>query len=397
MNVSRHGSGFGAGLRALGSQVHPVFMLPPVAASWFGAIVAGEFALGVGGVHALATFFAVYTAHVTDGYVDFHVRGEDDDHPLTAAGCRMALAGATAGFLACLVVIYVLAGPIAAAITAPMWVIGYLHAPQLDVHPVGATMGYPVGIAVAMLGGFYVHAGAFSISIVAFAAVFLVLLTGVKIVDDEDDYAYDASIEKRTVAVLLGRERARQAAYGLLWLGVIMVLWFTVSGLFPPSAPVAAIVFLSVAAIAYRAPARLATPLLVRGTYLFLALLVLGVWLRPLGAVGLPDITVFGPYTYLVTEVFFGAIAFVLLRYAGALKRAGKTILVLYPIAYLWDWYTLEVGVFDIIARTGYDLFGIPIEEHLFMIVVPALVLGIHETIRTVEEGSERTDSQPDQ
>ena len=71
--------------------------------------------------------------------------------------------------------------------------------------------------------------------------------------------------------------------------------------------------------------------------------------------------------------------------YADAVRSAAKTIVAVYPIAYLWNWYTLAVGVFDIIAWTGYDLFGTPIEEHLFAIVVPALVFGIHETIRTVE------------
>ncbi|WP_254271862.1 lycopene cyclase domain-containing protein [Haloarcula marina] len=95
-----------------------------------------------------------------------------------------------------------------------------------------------------------------------------------------------------------------------------------------------------------------------------------------------PDITVFGPYTYLVTEVVWGAIALVLLVRADALRLAGRTIVVLYPIAYVWDWYTLEVGVFDIVLRTGVDLLGIPIEEHIFMVVVPALVLGIHENLR---------------
>jgi lycopene cyclase domain-containing protein len=95
----------------------------------------------------------------------------------------------------------------------------------------------------------------------------------------------------------------------------------------------------------------------------------------------LPDIGVFGPYTYLVTEVLFGSVALALLWRARALKRAGKTILALYPIAYVWDWYTLEVGVFAIELRTGIELLGIPIEEHIFMIVVPALIVGMHETI----------------
>ncbi|ESS11903.1 MAG: hypothetical protein A07HR60_01241 [uncultured archaeon A07HR60] len=39
--------------------------------------------------------------------------------------------------------------------------------------------------------------------------------------------------------------------------------------------------------------------------------------------------------------------------------------------------------------RTGYDLFGIPIEEHLFMLVVPGLVIGLHEAIRRIDSRSE--------
>ncbi|KAA9410343.1 lycopene cyclase domain-containing protein [Haloarcula hispanica] len=102
----------------------------------------------------------------------------------------------------------------------------------------------------------------------------------------------------------------------------------------------------------------------------------------------LPDIGVFGPYTYLVTEVVWGSIALVLLWRANALWMAAKTIVVLYPIAYVWDWYTLTVGVFAIKLRTGVDLLGIPIEEHIFMIVVPALILGIHENLHGLSSGS---------
>ncbi|EMA09661.1 lycopene cyclase domain-containing protein [Haloarcula quadrata] len=102
----------------------------------------------------------------------------------------------------------------------------------------------------------------------------------------------------------------------------------------------------------------------------------------------LPDIGVFGPYTYLVTEVVWGTVALALLWRANALRMAAKTIVVLYPIAYVWDWYTLTVGVFAIKLRTGVDLLGIPIEEHIFMIVVPALILGIHENLHGLSSGS---------
>jgi lycopene cyclase domain-containing protein len=108
----------------------------------------------------------------------------------------------------------------------------------------------------------------------------------------------------------------------------------------------------------------------------------------------LPDITVLGPYTYLATEVVFGSVALALLYRAGALRRAGRTIAALYPIAYVWDWYTLEVGVFAIPMRTGVELLGIPVEEHVFIVVVPAFVLGIHETLHgwgdDVDAGTDR-------
>jgi lycopene cyclase domain-containing protein len=137
--------------------------------------------------------------------------------------------------------------------------------------------------------------------------------------------------------------------------------------------------------------------LLIRGAYVFLAFLVVAVWFRPLSGTGLPDITVLGGSTYLATEILFGSVALALLSYAGALRAAARTIAVVYPLAYVWDWYTLEVGVFEITARTGYDLFGIPIEEHIFMIVVPALVLGVHETLKTLSgEPANGAETHPD-
>ena len=389
MSIAREGIGTRATLRALGSQIHPVFMLPPFAASWFGAVVAGEITIVSGAVHAMAICLAVYVAHVKDGYVDFYRRGEDDDHPLTRRGCKFALGAATIGFTLCVAVLGVRVGPGAALLTLPTWLLGYLHAPQFDTNPVTVTLGYPTGIALAIVGGFYVQAGAVEAVAGGYGLVFFLALAGVKIIDDEQDYVYDRSIDKQTVAVLLGRYRARLVATGLLTLGCLGVLWGSVTGLFPPSAPVAALVFASVALVARRAPSRLATMLLVRGSYLFLALLVVAAWYRPLASVAMPAITVLGPYTYLATEAVFGSAAIGLLVYADAIRSAGRTIVALYPVAYVWDWYTLELGVFQIPMRTGYELFGIPIEEHLFMLVVPGLVIGLHESMKQIEVQSQ--------
>ncbi|WP_049985368.1 lycopene cyclase domain-containing protein [Halobellus rufus] len=386
MALARHGTGPRTAAAALASQVHPVFMLPPVAASLFGAILAERFAPGALGLHATATFFAVYTAHLKDGYVDFHGRGEDDDHPLTEAGCRWALAGSTLCFAAVTAAIGVVSGPGTALLTAPMWALGFFHAPQSDTNPVTTTLGYPFGIALAIVGGHHAQTGALAVEALAFGLVFLVVLAGVKIVDDATDYAYDRSIGKRTVAVVLGVRRARRLAYALLYAGFTLVLVFTVDGVFPPAAPFAAVAFGVVAVVATGAGPSVATMLLVRGAYVFLAVLVVAVWFRPLAGTALPDIGVLGPYTYLATEVVFGAVALALLRRADAVWRAARTVLALYPIAYVWDWYTLSVGVFAIPLRTGVELVGIPLEEHLFMVVVPALVVGVHETLAELEE-----------
>ena len=381
MALSRRGAGPGHAARALASQVHPVFMLPPLASSLFGAVVAGRVAFGPAFVHVAAMFCAVYTAHVKDGLVDFYVRGEDDDHPMTRRGCRVGLVAAGVGFLLCLVALWQMVGVGAVLVTLPTWFVGYLHAPQLDTNPVTATAGYPFGIALAIVGGYYVQTAALAPEPLAYAFVFFVLLTGVKVIDDAKDHDYDASIDKRTVAVVLGPRRARRFAHALLGAGMVAVLLLTGDGLFPPFALVAAVAFGLVAVAARGASPRLATMLLVRGTYVFLALLLIAVWFRPLAAVPLPDIGVLGGYTYLATEVAFGAVAFGLLARANALRRAAVTVAAVYPVAYLWDWYTLEVGVFAIPLRTGVELFGIPLEEHLFMVVVPALVLGVHETL----------------
>lgn len=286
MAIARHGRGPVATFRALGSQIHPVFMLPPVASSWFGGVLAGGFSVSAGAIHVVAIFAAVYTAHVKDGYVDFHVRGEDDDHPLTENGCYVGLIAATVVFLACCLGLWMLVGLGAVLLTAPGWVIGYLHAPQLDMNPIGATAGYPTGIALAILGGYYVQAQTLGGIAAGFAVVFLLILTGVKVIDDATDYEYDRSIDKRTVAVVLGLRRARHVAYGLIVVGVGATVLLSAISAFPRGAVLAAGAFAVVAAVSARTTdPELATMLLIRGSYVFLAVLMVAVWYEPLAAV----------------------------------------------------------------------------------------------------------------
>jgi 1,4-dihydroxy-2-naphthoate octaprenyltransferase len=283
MALARDTAGVDTTARALWSQVHPVFMTPPLAASLFGAILAGTVDPLTAAVHVVAMFAAVYTAHVKDGYVDFHVRGEDDDHPLTERGCRIALGLSTAVFALCCVVLGLLVEPVAVVLVVPTWLIAYHHAPQLDMNPVTATTGYPLGIALSMLGGFYVQAGTIGVVPLGFAVVFLTLLSGIKVIDDTQDYAYDRSIEKRTVAVVVGPDRAYSVAYGLMTVALLVVVAFAIARLFPLTSLLAVLAFVAVAGVARRADPELATMLLIRGSYVFLAVLVAAVRFDPLG------------------------------------------------------------------------------------------------------------------
>jgi len=278
MALARRGSGLRADAAVLASQVHPVFMLPPVAAAGFGGLLSARYAVWPAALHAGAVVVGLYTAHVKDGYVDFHVRDEDEDHPMTARGCRAVLAASTLAFWALVAALWVAVSPGAAALAAPGWLLGYFHAPQLDTGPLGATLGYPLGVALALLGGFYAQAGRLDPAVVAFAAVLLVVVAGIKVVDDAQDYDYDRSVDKRTVAVVLGVPGARRVANALLASGVLAVAGLAAVGVFPRASALAGVAFGAVALLARPAAPRRATMLLVRGAYLFLAVLLATTW-----------------------------------------------------------------------------------------------------------------------
>ena len=379
MAIARSREGWLPGIAALASQIHPVFMLPPVAVSLIGAILAGSPSPTVAALHALAIFSAVYVAHVKDGYVDFYYREEDDDHPLTIRGCRLGLIVGTAGFGLAIVGLVLLSNWLAVALTLPTWAVGYLHAPTLDTNPVTATLDYPFGIALALLGGYAAHTGTLGAEPVAFAAVLFVLLAGIKIIDDAQDLTWDRDYGKETVAVRLGPTRARWLSYGLMAAAAVAVVAFAAADVLPDGTFLGVLVFGAVAAIAADADTERATMLLVRGAYLFLAFFVVAVWYRPFQGSPTLGTELFGPYIYLAMEAGFGAIAMVLLYLTSSFRSAAKTIALLYPLAYVWDWYSLEVGVFDIVRRTGIEVVGIPLEEHIFIVVVAAFVVGVHE------------------
>ncbi|WP_330630382.1 UbiA family prenyltransferase [Halocatena halophila] len=273
-----HRRGISGVVRAYRSQIHPVFMLPALTASLFGAVLAESVTVSLALFHAVVVCAQLYTAHLKDGYVDRYLRQEDDHNPLTPRGCRVGLLGSslvvavTSGLLA------VLVDPFVIVLLLPGWVVAYFHAPQFDTHPLSATGGYPFGIGISLCGGYYVQTTTLATPVLVYALVIGIVLVGIKLIDDCTDVEYDRSIQKRTAAVVLGIRQTRQLGTAVLALGMVVL---AVSGhvrVIPIESLLAIVVFTPIVLVARHRSVAVATMLLIRGTYLFFAVLLVTAW-----------------------------------------------------------------------------------------------------------------------
>ncbi|MFC6719263.1 prenyltransferase [Natrialbaceae archaeon GCM10025810] len=267
--------------RGLAAHVQPVFFLPGVAMSVFGALLAGDARVSTAAVHALAVGLAVYVAHLEDGYVDYYVRNEDADNPLSPTEIRAAIGVSSAAFVACVAFLWTAVGPVSAALTAPLVVLGYLHAPHLDAAPATGTLDYPLGIALATAGGYATQAGAPSAPVVALAAVFLGLLAGINVLLDLLDYDHDRRVPKRTIPVVVGPDAARPVAWAFVGVAVALLACSSATGVLPPRAAVAGVFPLgaAVTCIVRALSTDRAVSLFIGSTYCFAAALFVA--LRP--------------------------------------------------------------------------------------------------------------------
>ena len=222
------------------SYVHPAFMGPAVGMSLFGGLLAREFAVIPGTLHAFVVGLALYTAHLKDGYVDGHLRGEETP-ALSAPANRRSIWVASTGFTVVLGALWLDVGFVATLLVVPLWLLAMLHAPYLDTNPIAGTTGYPVGIALAIAGGFFVQTHRLPARIVGVSLVFLVLLSAIKISTDREDFEFDSSIGKRTVPVALGMDTANEVSIGVFLLASTLVVGLVAVGTFPPLTTVAAV------------------------------------------------------------------------------------------------------------------------------------------------------------
>ncbi|MGB9965590.1 UbiA family prenyltransferase [Halobacterium hubeiense] len=241
--------------RALLGSVKPTFMLPAVALALAGSALAPAVSLPLAAAHAAAVGAALYTAHVVDEYVDAHLRGEHD--PTLAARTATAAAVASSLAFAALVGGLWTAGARAAvAATLPLWALAVLHAPALDRHPVPVTVDYPVGVALAFLGGFLAQTGRLALGVAAVAVVLAVSLSGLKVSIDRLDRSFDRTVDKRTLPVLLGDRTSARVGAAIHLFAALLVVGLVAATVLPALALVTAAIAVLDAALAVRvAPA----------------------------------------------------------------------------------------------------------------------------------------------
>lgn len=195
----------------------------PTGAAVLSAILGFLYAGGSPSVELLVYTFvvssALYCGHAVDSIVDYHFRGErkyvymgifeDSGGLLSARELGAAAVVASVLFWAALASLAGISTTLF-LISVAGWVIALIYSPLLDRNPFTVSLAYPVGVALALFGG-YILGGGEGVPLVALPI--LLYLVGGKIVSDLIDYKDDSQRNKRTVVVVLGSNAGRTIGY----------------------------------------------------------------------------------------------------------------------------------------------------------------------------------------
>jgi 4-hydroxybenzoate polyprenyltransferase len=229
-----------------------------------------------GALHAGAVGGALYVAHLRDGYIDGHRRGEEAPR-LTVPAFRSAVLTGSLVVVALSAVLFARSGVSAALSAVLLLVLALLHAPYLDRHPLTVTADYPVGIGLALLGGYAAQTGSVTLGRVGVAAAFVGLLSGIKIGIDRLDADFDRSIGKRTVPVAFGSRGSERLAVAVFGATAVTTAAVGVGSVRPTAVVAAAAVPVGcLLATVFASPDR-AVRIQMALTYVFAAVLFFGV------------------------------------------------------------------------------------------------------------------------
>lgn len=96
-------------------------------------------------------------------------------------------------------------------------------------------------------------------------------------------------------------------------------------------------------------------------------------------------------YYYIVLMTIFAVIPSLTLLYILRnklnLKNLGISLLILFIIGVIWDQLSVRLGIWSFSdEKVIGNLFGIPIEEYIFFIFVPLLVITVYTLINKINE-----------
>jgi lycopene cyclase domain-containing protein len=76
-----------------------------------------------------------------------------------------------------------------------------------------------------------------------------------------------------------------------------------------------------------------------------------------------------------------------ILRKRINLKNLGISLLILFIIGVLWDQISVRLGIWSFSEEKIIgNFFGIPIEEYIFFIFVPLLVISVYTLVNKINE-----------
>jgi lycopene cyclase domain-containing protein len=96
-------------------------------------------------------------------------------------------------------------------------------------------------------------------------------------------------------------------------------------------------------------------------------------------------------YYYIILMTIFAVIPSLILlfilRKRINLKNLGISLLILFIIGVLWDQISVRLGIWSFSEEKIIgNFFGIPIEEYIFFIFVPLLVISVYTLVNKINE-----------
>lgn len=96
-------------------------------------------------------------------------------------------------------------------------------------------------------------------------------------------------------------------------------------------------------------------------------------------------------YYYIILMTIFAVIPslilLIILRDRIKLKNLAISLFILFIIGVIWDQISVRLGIWNFSdEKIIGNLFGIPIEEYIFFIFVPLLVIAVYTLINKINE-----------